>query len=377
MKKDKIKILTVLPILGQPRDSKRISMLQEMNFNVKVTCFERTYHKGRLPNCNILSLGKITHGNYLKRIFKLIKALPKLRNAMKHCDIIYSSGSDMAYLSLLAGINLNKPIVLEIGDIREIQVKKGVFGKIIRLIDKYCIKKCSLLVLTSSDFYNQYYKKWLNIRMPHIILENKIEDNIVQPNEIIKYKDKEKIKIGYFGLLRCEWTWNVLKEISNTNKFEILVAGYPMKPINILVQIQEFENITYFGEYKSPNDLEKLYGNVDIVWATYPYTGEDDWNLKWARTNRFYESCFYRKPIISQQGSNDGKQVNFYNIGLVLREYKVENVINELIKNITPKSLYSWKKNINSLDKNIYIYSKSEIDNLEKQVTSLYNSSKT
>ena len=51
--KNNIKILSVLPVLGQPRYSKRITMLQELGFNVEVVTFERDYHRGRIPNCDI------------------------------------------------------------------------------------------------------------------------------------------------------------------------------------------------------------------------------------------------------------------------------------------------------------------------------------
>ncbi len=56
---ENINILSVLPLLGHPRDSKRIAMLQQAGFNVEAVAFERDYHTGRMPDCPVESLGKI------------------------------------------------------------------------------------------------------------------------------------------------------------------------------------------------------------------------------------------------------------------------------------------------------------------------------
>ena len=41
-----MKVVSLLRVLGQPRDSKRISMLQEAGFTVEVGAFQRDYHSG-------------------------------------------------------------------------------------------------------------------------------------------------------------------------------------------------------------------------------------------------------------------------------------------------------------------------------------------
>ncbi|QKF66493.1 glycosyltransferase, family 1 [Arcobacter venerupis] len=353
----KQKILFIFPVLGQPRDSKRVSMVKEFCFDVKVSAFERDYHKGRLPDCESVSLGKISHGKYLNRILKILKALPLLREEIKKSDIIYASGPDMAYMGLIAALGLKKPLIIEVGDIREIQVKKGFIGNFIRRIDNYLVNKCSLIIVTAPDFLNQYYKKWLNLKIPAIILENKLEKNLNNgiSNKIKNFKGK--IKIGYFGLIRCPWSFEVLKQfaLKNTQNVEVVIAGYPMNPSNIEKAIEGIENMKYIGEYKSPDDLYSLYNQVDIVWASYEYIKDDDWNLKWARTNRFYEACFFQKPIISRHTSNDGNAVEKYNIGITLKNRDINKTINELEK-VNHSKLKIWTENIKKLPKEYYIY---------------------
>lgn len=367
--KNNIKILSVLPVLGQPRYSKRISMLQELGFNVEVVTFERDYHKGGLPNCNVKSLGKLSHGEYFQRVFKFIKALPILRNAIKNNDIIYASGPDMAYLALLAGIGLRMPVVLEVGDIREIQVVKGLVGNFVRIVDKYLVQKCSLLVSTTPAFINEYYKKWLNVKMSSIVLENKLEKNY--DKKVFKNRTN-KICIGYFGLLRCNWSWEVLKNLAilNPDNIEIILAGYPINPKNILEKANAINNIKYLGEYKSPDDLSRLYGQVDLVWVVYPGPEVIEKNQRWAqmicRSNRFYESCYFKTPLISLKNSGDGIEVDKYNIGLIIDNQNINDVISK-IKQISNKDINCWKINMENVPKDVFVYT-TEIEDLKKAI---------
>lgn len=55
----------------------------------------------------------------------------------------------MAYIALIAGIGLRKPVVLEVGDIREIQVDSGLSGWVVRILDRLFLARCSLLVATA------------------------------------------------------------------------------------------------------------------------------------------------------------------------------------------------------------------------------------
>lgn len=363
--KNNVKVLSVLPVLGQPRYSKRISMLQESGFDVEVVAFERDYHKGRLPNCNIKSLGKISHGKYLQRVFMFIKAFPILRNAIKNNDIVYASGPDMAYLALLAGMGLRKPVVLEVGDIREIQVIKGFVGNFVRIVDKYLVQKCSLLVSTAPDFINEYYEKWLNVKLPSIVLENKLEKNC--DKEVFENRTN-KIRIGYFGLLRCNWSWEVLKNLAilNPDNIEIILAGYPINPESIPEKVKAINNIMYLGEYKSPDDLSKLYGQVDLVWACYPYPQDGDWNWKWARTNRFYESACFKKPMIVLEDSGDADIVKEKKIGKIIPLSDVTNAV-KILGDINFEELNVWSKNIKKLPHSVYLYT-TEKEELKKSI---------
>jgi succinoglycan biosynthesis protein ExoL len=379
MTEKNIKILTILSLIGHPRDSKRISMLQEAGFDIEAVAFSRDYHNGRMPNCNIDIIGKIENGKYFQRFIKILNALPKIRRAMNRNNIIYVSGIDMAFMAIFASIGKKKPIVLEVGDIREIQVLDGLMGRIVRAIDKFMLRSVDLLVVTSPSFLEVYYRQWLKSNILSIVIENKLELSVIEKMACEKGIDgisglpiKERpLKIGYFGLLRDLWSYEVLENLAQNypHNFEIVLAGLPIEPKDLINRIKKYDNIKYLGEYSSPKDLPSLYNSVDMIWACYPPIAQNDWNLKWARPNRFYESCFFEKPTFTRAGCQDAKDVERYKTGMIIDEVNIEDVVLK-IANIKYEQWLIWHMNLVILPKNVYTMI-TEIKELSNSIKNL------
>jgi succinoglycan biosynthesis protein ExoL len=374
---DTPKVYSILPVLGNSTDSKRIAMLQEMGCRVEAAAFQRDFHSGRSPECAVDLLCKISHGRYFKRLLKFITVLPRIRRGIRRNDLVYASAPDLALLALFSGIGLGKPIFVEVQDLRSIQVATGLKGIIARLIDKFVVNSCDLLIVTAPEFATDYYQKRLRVRTPSLLLENKLEASDrpqVSSNlcnlERNHASQPRRLRIGYFGILRCEWSWQVLETLARhfPDKFEIVVAGHPLFSVNIASRANELRNITFLGPYQSPKDLPALYSNVDLIWACYPGPEEVDPDWRWAqaicRSNRFYESCRFKRPLISVQGSGDATVVKRFDIGLILEDQTVDAVVDVLIK-IEAADLNRWQANMNRLPRNIYEYTteKSDLEN--------------
>lgn len=367
----KNKILVLLPTLGQPRDSKRIQMLNKVGFTTTIAYFDRDYHKGRIPDGKIINLGKLSHGQYFQRVLKYMMSLIKVRKLSKSSNIIYCSGPDMAYFAALASIFLTTKVVMEVGDIRYVQVKKNWVGKFVRSIEKIFVGKCSLIVTTSEKFVTEYYHKMLGVKVPYIVLENKLDMTSVYIGPTLQTNNLP-IRIGYFGVLRCSWSWEILTNLVNMNpeRFELLVAGFNMGVSNFEENISKIDNINYLGEYKSPDDLEKLYSQVDIIWACYPHPEHnDEKNWEWARTNRFYEALYYNKPLIVLEKSGDSDIVKKHNLGLVISGGDKYKALKELEK-LDIQSLNQFADRVRNSPKNLFIYT-YEYDNLKTALRNL------
>lgn len=362
-----IKVLVLLQVIGHPRDSKRISMLKALGYEVEAMAFERDYHSGRLPDCKVEKLGKIENENYRKRISKLLLAIPQIRKKAIHYDVIYALGQDVAALGQLATLGMPQKVVMEVGDIVPLQLHPGWKGNVVRWIEKHYVSHYGLIVVISPGFLDDYYRKRLGLNTPAIVLENKIELDVIQYPFPENRTDLQKngtalldrpFRIGYFGLLRDRWTWEVLSELARLypEKYEIIFAGRIVNPIDLEARIAGRSNMRYLGEYKSPHDLKGLYDSVDMVWACYAQIGAHDWNLRWGRPNRFFESCFFGRPVFARQGAHFARDVSEENLGLCIDTSVISEVI-EQVKSITPDQLAYWEDNMRALPREKYVYS--------------------
>ncbi len=367
-----IKILVALQVIGHPRDSKRVDMLKQAGFTVNAAAFERDYHKGRALTCPVEVLGKVENGKYFKRFFMMLKAIPKMRKQIKNSHVVYASGADMAMMAILAGISLNKQLVLEVGDIRKIQVSKSIGGFVSRLVDKWIASKSSFIVVTATGFIEWYYRQWLKLEPEFVLIENKLESGSIKNFSNKNMEVSDKITIGYFGVLRCEWSCEMLAKIalSYPNKVNIVIAGIKQVNFDLESTSKKLSNFKFLGTYKSPDGLAELYNQVDIVWSCYPPPNDiqTDWWKAQAicRSNRFYESCYFKTPLISINGSGDAEVIKKFGIGLIIDNFDID-YLSKSICEITPKQYFQWKTNMEHLPAYVYTYS-NEVNELQLKI---------
>lgn len=361
-------------MIGHPRHAKRISMLHDAGFEVEVVAFERKYHNGRPPNCPVEKLGVIGHGHYFSRFFKMLKAIPTIRRVIKRNDLVYAFGADMALMCMTAGLFTGNPTVVEIGDVMEPQVQKGIKGWVVRKVDRWMANAARLIVVTAPRFLDVYYRTWVKTKTPGLVMENKLESAFAEEVKLDLHSRAQlpgrplvdrPLRIGYFGVFRDQWSWEVLESLAKTHpdKFEVVIAGLPMPPLEDLPQwVEKTSNMEYKGQYRSPDDLPELFGDVDMAWACYSPFRPIDWNLRWARPNRFYQSCLFQKPFFSRDGCQDAIDVKKYNIGFTIDEEAVADVV-ETISKIEPDDIQVWIDNMSKLPRHIYSYT-NEVEEL-------------
>ncbi len=378
----RIRMIAMLPSLGQPRYAKRVDSLKNLGFDPTVLAFEREYHTGRVPNCPTVIIGKAVESKYVSRLFSIIRAWPEVRRRIRHCDIVYAFGVDMAFLALSARLFRSVPIVLEIGDVVPVQVSSSWRGKCFRIFDKFLTARCQLIVTTTPKFLSEYYQKRLKVRTPGIVLENKVEADFgsgvrakleSSPPPAVS---AARICIGYFGLLGCPWAFEVLKTLvtQHPDRFEVVLSGLRWPTVDLDKYLASTPGFRYTGQFKSPQDLPALYGGVDVTWACYPPIGPSDWNLHWARPNRFYESCLFCVPLISRAGSCDAVDVANYKIGHVVDSIAVQDAADDLAKNLTSDNIAKWKENMRTVPVRVYQYT-TEFDDLASAMKKLVDHS--
>ncbi len=357
-----MKILYLLPVSSQARYQKRIYALEKFGARSQVMAFERTSYPGKAWKQGFTSLGKIDHSHYFKRLIPFIRAFPLIREKARECTVLYVFGLDMLLLGWIAlfGIRTDRKIVYEVGDLREIQLGNSVFSNLVRYLEKLLVKRIYLLVSTSPGFINGFYRGTLGLEnFSWQVIENKIDPSAIgdRKKTDLQVVENDKIVIGYFGLIRDQQSWKILKKALalSDGSLEIYVAGLPMNIDTFYEDINSIDGLRYRGPFVSPDELRDMYHKVNITWACYPFQGKKIGNWRYARTNRFYESCFFRKPMIAQKGTLDGAVVREKSLGLCLDLADIEDSVQKLL-NLNYQVIQTWKKNVLCLPEDIYLY---------------------
>lgn len=351
-------VFFIMPLPSQPRYLKRIDNFRRLGISYTIFSFERDYFKGKKDTLEYISLGKVEHGNYIKRIFSLFKAFLLIKREMinKIPNVLYAFNVDIAFIAVLLKIycKCECQVVYECGDIQPLMLK----SKLARLLERWVINRCRIVVTTSEGFISNYFKKIQNVNMEKLFLiENKLNEPLKK--HIYKELSNGKITIGYFGLLSYTNTWELLLKLVNMfpEKFNIYVRGYPGGiSSTVLKKYISNSNIIYDGPYIQPDDLPDMHSKIDLIWSAYvDYDQYKNYNLKWAMRNQFYESCFFNTPMIVQEGTQPEKYVKEYDLGLVIDMLNIEKTL-EKMQNITVEDIKRWRHNFKKISEEFSIY---------------------
>ena len=352
-----IKVLCVLPRLFDARIARRIDMFKAAGFNVEAVAFERDYDAGRAADCPVEVVGRLRNFGYLPRIAALLKAVPKVRRAMRRNQVAYAFNTDVGALAVLAGLGLPAKVAVEVADIVEAQVSGG-FGHLVRALERFAVARSALLVLTTTG-YLPYYRRRLGVRTAALVVENKLDVAFAQsirptgaPPPAEPPSDRP-VRIGWFGVLREPWSLTMLDALTRQapERFTATLAGSFDNRLTALgidersfARVVDNPNIQYLGGYRSPEDLARLYAQVDMVMDCYRTTIPHCWS----QTNKFYEACLFAKPLIARAGCGDAQSISQHGLGVVLSASTPEDAARELAR-LTPADWRRWRANAAAL----------------------------
>lgn len=369
-----MKIVFLLPVVSQSRFHKRFEALEKLGIQSKILSFERDHFPGKFIKGGYESLGVIQHRHYHKRFLPFIKALLKVRAAAKSADVVYAFGLDMLLLGWIANRGLNRRLkfVYEVGDIRSILLGKRKISRCLRWLERFLLRRTQLLVVTSRAFVTEYFIKiQKQVHLRYFIMENKVDTNMVPKSPIaISRVPDGALCIGYFGIRRCKRSWEILKQVlqKGNGRVRVYVRGVSTGVKGMEKEFRQTPYVDYGGPYVVPDDLKNMYGQVDIVWIVAESHRGKIGNLTWARANRFYESCYFGRPMIAQVDTEDGRVVEANGLGVCVDLENTEEVVNRIL-NLTEKELAQWQNNITQFPESNYIYTKEHNRLLEMMTT--------
>lgn len=354
-----MKILFILPALTDSYTRKRVTMLNRLGVDCTVLGYDREHYEASSWDLDTVSLGRLTHAKLLKRIPVMIRSIFKIRERIESHDVLYCFNFDILFIGWLSTIFKRKDIkiVYDLADIHKVLGGEGFLSTLLRAVERFLLKRTDLVVVASPAYIDGYFQKLQGADNEFLVIENKMLPDEESSNISTKPTQTKRdgiLRIGYFGMLRCESSLKFLHQFleENRGKVELLLRGIFLQTESFKSRFERLENAHYGGPFVYPDDLPDMYHSVDIVWAAHMH-GET--NTKWAMSNRFYQACFYKKPLITQKNTQDSERVESYNIGTTLDLNDIETC-EEIMKSITEEKMEIWKENLNNIPKEVHTY---------------------
>src|SRR5690625_541058 len=230
MNKSRPRIVFLLPVPHEVRHRRRTAALTEVGARSRVLAFERDYYPGT-DDFEYEPLGYIAKGQYWRRVVPLIRAIPRVRRAVRGADIIYAFGMDQLLLGVISALTNRSKLrfIYEVGDIREVSIGKSLLSRGLRYVERLLVRRSKLVVITSQAYLSGYFDPYkIAGNTPFIIVENKLPANYVQRPDDLCHVKTSPLTIGYFGLIRCEKSLEVIAKLGKqvNGSIQVVLRGY-------------------------------------------------------------------------------------------------------------------------------------------------------
>jgi succinoglycan biosynthesis protein ExoL len=320
---------------NEARLVKRLSGLRANEAEVWCFSFTRSHGGPSYPmSKNDIDLGMTHDGKYLHRFFRLLRATTviwKNRATLKDAGRLYAINMDNAALAIVAGhiMASSPPIALEIADVQKAMMGSAQSARILRLIERWILKRIDLLVTTSPGFVANYFLPIQGRSSGILILENKIYPPLSLPcRPRLPPLHGEPWVVGYFGALACEKSWAMIKQLATLlgDRVFFVLYGFPTFTNERLLreEVGVFNNIEYRGYYTYPDSIPLIYSQIHLAWG---FDFRDDCaNSKWCLPNRIYESGYCGVPLLAQKETETGTWVDTHKTGVTFTGDLVESL---------------------------------------------------
>jgi succinoglycan biosynthesis protein ExoL len=199
-----------------------------------------------------------------------------------------------------------------------------------------------LLVVTSPWYYWEYYKSWLKVQKPALLIENKVPPDTGAEHAPHLLSNR----IAWNGLLRCRTSAEVFLECMTTapGSIHLSLHGTLDRLGAIGRKLIEQPDCVFTGPYR-PEKLSALLSESSFVWAIDFSEGE---NSKWLLPYRLYSAIAAGLPVIAAEGTATAEVVRRHDIGMILPECTTQQVIQSM-RDCDPRTYERWVQNVKQL----------------------------
>lgn len=343
-------VIFILTSSVNPNSLKRIDEFVSRGFRVKAYGFQRDVDvPNKSKNVDVKILGTYKNNlSYLKRCSTIYKGIKRALCETKGRDCIYYLiGLDIAMFFRLQS---KESYIYEEADLVHTNIKVSAIKNVYEKIDKSIIKHSLISVFRSEGFVEYHFGHDVpdNVYVIANRLNVGIKDFEVLPKRPI---DIDHLKIGYVGFIRYKSILNFAKVFCREfpqHEFHFYGTFTSETNERYYSSLKEYKNCIFHGSFKSPDELNKIYSQIDLVLSTYDVSSE---NVRYAEPNKIYEAIYFETPIIVSSNTYLSDKVNRLGLGFDIDAMN-DNMVVNFIKNLSSEQMDQTIRNIRKINKN-------------------------
>jgi succinoglycan biosynthesis protein ExoL len=315
-----------------------------------------------------VDLGETRDAAFGQRIGALVAARPILREhreALRTADIFYARNLDMLALARWAkGMSGSRArLVYECLDVHRFLARGDALGAGFRAAEAALIRDVALVVVSSPAFVREYFDRHHTGRVRSLLVENRLPPGFdYGPRPAASTLAGGRLRIGWFGNLRCERSLSLLLDLAARfpDKIEVTMRGAPAQAAitDFDARVSGQGNARFGGRYAWPQDLAQIYGDVDLVWAgDFHDAGA---NSKWLLPNRLDEGGYYGAPPVAPADGETGRWIEAHGFGFTLAE-PLEETLPALVRNLDAQKIAQARERLLAAPMSVFVQPKDEL----------------
>ena len=324
--------------LSQPRCIKRVTAFRDAGYHCIVYGYRRgLYDVNDFPEgIEVAVHGEVKNRDY-KNNFKQMKVdVTKVYGLHGKNTLYYAFGFMPSLFFALKRVRF----VYECSDVFYAYPKFDKVRWLLKWLDKWLIGKSMVTVMTSGGFA-EYFGVTTNKKV--IVLPNRVSP-LLMTLERKSFHVSGGLSFGFVGSIRYQNVFRFAEVIGKKfpeHSFHFYGGGDQQTIERVESLVSNHTNVHYHGKFKSPEDLSKIYENLDIVVACYDNASL---NEQIAEPNKLYESLFFCKPTIVSPKTYLSKRVQGLRCGFVV-DANEQNSVHDFISNLSTDEVNRTSEN--------------------------------
>lgn len=269
----------------------------------------------------------IGYTNLYRKILGLPSYVRYAKHAIEHSnpDAIAASFWDMALVAAFVA-----PFgVAILYDVIDMPAGSGLTRWAGRVAELVALRRVRA-VLLASRFFAPFYRR---IGLASLVLENL--PSLATPPDEARRQVANPVRIAYVGNVRYPGTLAPLMRVCTQRNLQLDIWGDGSALPALQKQFERFGMIRFHGRYEY-RDLPRILQSVDLLWAAYPV---GDFNVRFAISNKFFESINFVLPAVFSSNTALGDYVEREGIGFSIdasSDLEVGVLVDGLLANRQP-----------------------------------------